>query len=170
MTNKSTTRRLFITATSAGVISGFAGCSGSEGGPGPEQSNGGTSPESTPENSGGDSSEITEYLDGVGNFDGSINEYTDQDSVTVEVGVEANGGNFGFGPPAIRISSGRTVVWEWTGKGSGHDVVAEDKSYQSELVSDAGHTFEHTFEAEGLTKYYCTPHKTLGMRGAVVVE
>ncbi len=31
------------------------------------------------------------------------------------------------------------------------------------------HTFEHTFEEAGVYTYACTPHKTLGMKGAVVV-
>jgi halocyanin-like protein len=89
--------------------------------------------------------------------------------VTVEVGVDNGGQPYGFGPPAVRIDPGATVVWEWTGKGGSHNVVAEDGSFESDLASEAGYTFSHTFESKGVYKYVCTPHQSLGMKGAIVV-
>ncbi|PSP91806.1 halocyanin domain-containing protein, partial [Halobacteriales archaeon QS_4_66_20] len=59
---------------------------------------------------------------------------------------------------------------EWTGEGGGHNVVDEDGKFESEIVSEGGHTFEYTFEESGTTRYYCAPHKASGMKGAVVVE
>jgi hypothetical protein len=61
------------------------------------------------------------------------------------------------------------VGWEWTGKGGSHDVSADDGSFASEMVGEAGHTFERTFEQTGVSKYVCTPHQAMGMKGAVVV-
>jgi halocyanin-like protein len=90
--------------------------------------------------------------------------------VTVAVGAEGNGGNFAFDPAAIRVSSGTTVVWNWTGQGAQHNVVAEDGSFESELTEEEGFTFEHTFSESGTYEYACTPHRSLGMKGAVVVE
>jgi len=111
------------------------------------------------------------WFDNVSNFDGVV-DMTGQDEVTVEVGVQANGGAFGFGPAAVRISPGTTVVWEWTGAGGGHNVVAEDGTFSSgeDYVSEAGYTYEYTFESEGTYRYVCVPHETLGMKGAVVVS
>jgi len=111
------------------------------------------------------------WFDDVSNFDGVVDR-RGQSEVTVEVGAQGNDGDFAFSPAAIRVDPGTTVTWEWTGEGGGHNVVAEegtDYSYESELVSEAGHTFEHTFEQEGVSKYYCTPHRSLGMKAAVVV-
>lgn len=108
------------------------------------------------------------WFEGVSNFEGTY-DYTGKSEVTVAVGSEANGGYFGFGPAAIRVDPGTTVVWEWTGEGNSHNVVAEDGSFESELYSAPGETFEHTFESEGIYKYYCVPHQSLGMLGAVVV-
>jgi halocyanin-like protein len=108
------------------------------------------------------------WFDGVDNFDGVVDR-TGQDEVTVEVGVDNGGQPYGFGPAAVRIDPGATVVWEWTGRGSSHNVVAQDGSFESELSSDEGHTFSHTFESEGTFRYVCTPHEQLGMKGAVVV-
>jgi len=94
---------------------------------------------------------------------------TGQSEVTVEVGTDGNGAAFGYGPAVVRVDPGTTVVWEWTGEGSPHNVVADDGGFESEMISDAGATFEHVFESAGVTKYYCGPHKTMGMKGAVVV-
>jgi halocyanin-like protein len=67
------------------------------------------------------------------------------------------------------VSPETTVVWEWTGEGGAHNVVAEDESFESELLSEYGETFEYTFSEPGTVRYYCGPHKSLGMKGAVVV-
>jgi len=103
------------------------------------------------------------------NYDGVVDK-TGSSTVTVTVGAQANGGAFGFGPAAVRVDPGTTVVWEWSGKGGSHNVAAADGSFESELAGSSGHTFEHTFEEAGTYRYACTPHETLGMKGAVVVE
>jgi halocyanin-like protein len=90
--------------------------------------------------------------------------------VTVAVGASGNGGNFAFDPAAVRVSTGTTVVWEWTGQGAQHNVAAEGGGFESDLSSEEGYTFEHTFSETGTYKYVCTPHRTLGMKGVVVVE
>ena len=108
------------------------------------------------------------WFDGVGNFEGTY-DFTGQSEVTISVGSEANGGNYGFNPAAIRVDPGTTVIWQWTGKGNSHNVIAEDGTFESEMYSAAGETFEYTFESEGMYKYYCQPHRALGMLGAVVV-
>ncbi|NHN61511.1 halocyanin domain-containing protein [Halorussus sp. JP-T4] len=115
--------------------------------------------------SGGD---LSSWFEGVSNYDGIVDE-TGQSEVTVEVGAAGNNGNFAFGPAAIRVDPGTTVVWEWTGKGGSHNVAAEDGSFESEMTGSTGHTFEQTFDETGITKYACTPHKAMGMKGAVVV-
>jgi len=116
-----------------------------------------------------DGPEFGGWFDNVGNYDGMVDE-TGSDEVTVSVGAEANGGAFGFGPAAVEVSPGTTVVWEWTGSGGSHNVVAEDGTFESELTKESGHTFEYTFEETGTYKYACTPHRSMGMKGAVVVS
>ncbi|SDM94650.1 halocyanin domain-containing protein [Halogranum gelatinilyticum] len=124
--------------------------------------------EAAGESSGSSGPGFDGWFDNVDNFDGVVDE-TGQSEVTVTVGAEGNNGAFAFDPPAIRVDPGTTVVWEWTGGGGSHNVVAEDGSFESELVGESGHTFSHTFESEGTTKYACVPHKPMGMKGAVVV-
>jgi len=112
--------------------------------------------------------DLSGWFSNVGNVDGVVDEMG-ADEVTVEVGVDGNGGAFAFGPAAVRVDPGTTVVWEWTGEGVPHNVVAEDGSYESDMVSEAGVTFEQTFEETGVSRYACTPHKAMGMKGAIIV-
>jgi len=113
-----------------------------------------------------DGTDLASWFEGVSNYDGVVDE-TGSGSVTVEVGVEANGGAFGFGPAAVRVDPGTTVTWGWTGQGGSHNVAAD--GFESALTDAGDHTFEHTFEEAGVYTYVCTPHETLGMKGAVVV-
>ena len=108
------------------------------------------------------------WFDDVSNFDGT-EDMRGEDEVTVEVGVEANEGNFGFGPAAVRVDSDTEVVWEWTGEGSQHNVVEQDGAFESDLYEQANETFSYTFQDEGIYLYSCTPHESVGMKGAVVV-
>ncbi len=106
------------------------------------------------------------FLDSVGNFDGSTVDATGQDTVTVEVGVQANGGAYGFGPPAVHVDNGATVQFEWTGNGGGHNVVSDgDGPLDSgSTASSAGVNYEHTFEEDGIYPYLCVPHEGLNMK------
>jgi halocyanin-like protein len=109
------------------------------------------------------------WMSDVGNYDGVVDQ-TGSDEVTVTVGAEGNGGNFAFGPAAINVDPGTTVVWEWNGEGGQHNVVTEEGAdFESELSSEAGFTFEQTLEEEGVIKYFCQPHRALGMKAVVVV-
>jgi len=108
------------------------------------------------------------WFDDTSNFDGTY-DYTGQDQVTVWVGTSGNGGNLAFGPAAIRVDPGTEVVWEWTGKGTPHNVVDNEGNFESDMYSQAGETYSWAFESEGTYKYFCAPHESMGMKGAVVV-
>jgi halocyanin-like protein len=106
-----------------------------------------------------------DWFSDVPNFEETSDE-TGQSEVTVNVGAE---GGLVFSPPAIKVTTGTTVVWEWTGKGGMHNVVHDDGDFESEFHSEAGSTFERTFSSTGTYRYYCAPHKARGMKGAVYV-
>jgi halocyanin-like protein len=131
----------------------------------------GTSSRGTPTQSPVDGDRISRRLEGwledVDNYRGLV-DLRGRDSVTVGVGVRAHGGPFGFGPPAIRVDPGTTVVWEWVCD-TGHNIVEQDGAFESGVKTRAGATFEQTFEEAGAVLYYCFPHQSLGMKGAVVV-
>jgi len=111
------------------------------------------------------------WMDDVSNYEATL-DYTGQEAVTVAVGAGEDG--ILFDPPAILVDPGTTVTWEWTGEGGDHSVVHEPReegeaAFESELMSDAGDTFEYTFEEAATFPYFCGPHRTLGMKGVVAV-
>lgn len=119
----------------------------------------------------GGSQAVDSWLSGVDNYDGTIADMTGQGSVSVTVGASGNDGNFAFDPPAVRVSSGTTVTWEWNGQGGAHNVVAQDGSFRSGAPQQGGSvTYERTFDSAGTVTYLCEPHESLGMKGALVVE
>lgn len=109
-----------------------------------------------------------DWFGDVSNFDGT-EDMRDRDAVTVEVGP--NGNNV-YEPAAVRVSPGTTVTWEWA-QGS-HNVAVESAPDGADWSGDDSietpeYTHEHTFEEAGVYLYFCTPHRSLGMKGAVVV-
>ena len=148
-------RRAFIGTVAAAGVGLLAGCGGSG------------SASETPDSP---QAAVDRYLNETDNYDGTIQDETGTGSVTVDVGAEGNGGNFAYAPPAVRIDTGTTVTWVWTGDGNAHNVVEETGEFQSQQAVEAGYEFEHTFEEPGTYRYYCTPHLGFNMRGAVVVE
>lgn len=111
---------------------------------------------------------LESWFEGVSNAT-EIADQRGQSTVEITVGATGNGGNFAFGPAAVRIDAGATVVWKWNGEGGSHNVVAEAGAFESEMQSDQGATFEHAFDESGVYRYYCAPHEAMGMKGAVVV-
>nr|WP_142856118.1 halocyanin domain-containing protein [Salinigranum halophilum] len=113
------------------------------------------------------------WLSDVDNYDGTTEDLTGQDAVEIEVGAQGNGGTFAYAPPAVRVSPGTTVTFNWTS--NTHNVLLEEQPSESDWegyspIENTGFTLEHTFEVEGVYKYYCEPHLSLGMKGVVVVE
>ncbi|QGN06641.1 halocyanin domain-containing protein [Halorhabdus sp. CBA1104] len=151
-------RRAFL--RSAGTVAGGTAAAGAAGTAAAQEEDGG---------GGGGKPDYGGWLSDVGNFS-TTEDFRGQDEVTVEVGVEGNGDYWAFGPPAMYVDTGTTVVWEWTGQGGGHNVVGENDDYSSgPSTGEAGTTFERTFDEAGIHKYYCDPHLSVGMKGAVVV-
>ena len=109
------------------------------------------------------------WLSDVDNYEGTVADGTGRESVPVHVGAEGNGGAFAFSPPAVKVDPGTTVVWEWTGAGGQHNVVDDGGSFESDLFQEEGTTYEQTFEEVGVVRYYCSPHRGVGMKGVVVV-
>lgn len=109
------------------------------------------------------------WFDDVSNYRGT-HDLRGREEVRVRVGSKGNLGYYKFDPPAVAVSPGTTVVWEWTGKGGPHNVVAEKGAFDSgDPVETAGTTFEHTFESPAVYRYSCEPHEGMGMKGAVFV-
>ena len=112
---------------------------------------------------------VEEYLAEATGYDGSIADETGSGSVEIAVGAGENG--YAFDPAAVRVSPGTTITWAWTGEGSAHNVVSKgDGPLDSgEPAIGESVTYEATLDSPGVYRYYCNPHQSLGMKGAVVV-
>ncbi|WP_253736996.1 halocyanin domain-containing protein [Halohasta salina] len=182
-------RRTVVRAIGGSTLAvGLAGCAGSEptadDEPTDESTDDGDADADTggdgDADAGGDADEsvpdaVDSYLsdNDARGYDGAAVDATGQDTVTVSVGAGEIG--LAFDPAAVRVDAGTTIVWEWTGEGGDHNVVAADESDfdvspQEELIADAGHTTEETFDEAGNFLYLCEPHVGNGKVGAVIVE
>lgn len=109
----------------------------------------------------------------TGNFESTVDR-TGETTVTVRVGADGNGAGLAFDPPAVRVSPGATVRWEWV-EGR-HNVAVQSQPGDADWdgypqqVAETGFTYEHVFQTRGVYLYYCTPHLPQGMKGAVVVD
>ena len=110
------------------------------------------------------------YLSSANNYGGtgSVADMRGESEVTISVGAGENG--LAFDPAAVWIDAGTTVTWEWTGNGGNHNVVSDESDIDSgAAVGEEGATYEQTFEESAIHKYYCSPHQTSGMLGALAV-
>jgi halocyanin-like protein len=109
------------------------------------------------------------YVDGA--KDGSYENLRGESSVTVEVGAGSDG--LAFSPTKIWIDTGTEVVFEWVS--DGHNVLPESQPEgagwegSGPALEDSGFTYSHTFETGGMYPYFCQPHESLGMKGAIAV-
>lgn len=152
-------RTVLRTTDSIAIAAVFAGCLGDSGG---TTSGSRDSTESDVE----DPPDYDGWFEDVENDSGTVDERA-RDSVSVRVG--AGSGGLAFDPAAVLVSPGTTVLWNWTGDGGTHNVAAQNSEFESERSNSRGYTFEHTFEAAGVYAYVCEPHRSAGMKGAVVV-
>lgn len=78
--------------------------------------------------------------------------------------------NFAFSPATITIERGTTVRWQ-NATATFHTVTPDGHEAFDEFQTNAqGQVFEVTFDAPGQYRYYCAPHRNLGMTGIITVQ
>ncbi|CDK38520.1 halocyanin domain-containing protein [Halorubrum sp. AJ67] len=162
----STSRRRALALAAGGTLGALAGCLGSLdpiGGGNTDSGDGFTDTTDVPE------PEYGHWFDGGTDYAGTVDR-RGEDEVVIPVG---DGDGFRFDPAAVWVDYDTTVRWEWTGESGVHDVVTYDgpAAIESELTDEATHEYAVTLtEAdEGVTRYSCRPHQTIGEQGAIVV-
>ncbi|MDS0243706.1 MULTISPECIES: plastocyanin/azurin family copper-binding protein [unclassified Haloferax] len=144
-----------------GGVTSLAGCSSSGNGDG-----GGEPTTTETEGTTGDSREETTGGSGGSN--------------TVMMVTE--GSEYYFDPIGLFVESGDTVTFEiqsgshsataykeGTSTASVNRIPEGAEPFNSEILSEQGASYEHTFETTGTYDYFCIPHKSLGMVGRIVV-
>lgn len=78
--------------------------------------------------------------------------------------------DFAFTAPTITIDRGATVRWRNT-TSNFHTVTPDGHSaFAARQTTTRGQTFETRFDTPGRYRYFCEPHRTLGMTGEIVVQ
>ena len=108
------------------------------------------------------------YTDGAKG--GTYEDLRGESAVTVEVGGGSE--ELAFLPTNLWIDTGTTVTFEWSS--SGHNVLFDGTPEAAEVsghepLEDSGFSFDVTFDAGGIYTYFCRPHESLGMLGAIAV-
>ena len=173
-------RRAVLRTTAAGAVVGVAGCSSDGNGGGGGNGDGGATP--IP---GSAYPAVDEWLTetdvgaAADNYDGTLVDRTGQDTLTVDVGAEGNGGAFAFEPAAVVVSTGTEAEFSWTGEGNPHNVEAlpeeqigeSDYEFTSGEPEDgSGVKYTRTLDETGVALYHCEPHLSLGMKGGIAVR
>jgi plastocyanin len=82
-------------------------------------------------------------------------------------GGTVNASNFKFKPKTITIQKGQKVTWK---RVNGRHTVTFVRGSYDKTLNKANPTRSRTFKKAGTFKYYCRFHRSLGMKGKVVVK
>ena len=94
-------------------------------------------------------------------------------TIALGVGVAQAGGaavkasDFAFKPRTITIHKGDDVTWRWVN--GRHTVTFVKGSYDKKLTRKHDER-TRVFKRKGKFRYYCRFHRSLGMKGKVVVK
>ena len=94
------------------------------------------------------------------------------ETVTVEMLNKGENRSMIFSQEIVKINVGDTIFWQSTDKGHNVEFIRKGgvpegvEKFKSKVSKDA----EYTFSIPGIYAYWCTPHKTMGMIGFVIVD
>ena len=80
-----------------------------------------------------------------------------------------DGAKMVYSQDMVRIDVGDSVTWVPTSKGHNVEIIAAPDGYDIPKKSKLSKDVSITFDTPGVYLYQCTPHKTMGMLGVVVV-
>tara|TARA_Y100001970_G_C14188835_1_gene834152 strand:+ start:1230 stop:1661 length:432 start_codon:yes stop_codon:yes gene_type:complete len=93
------------------------------------------------------------------------------ENITIEMLNKLEKRNMVFSKEIVKINVGDTIVWLSSDKGHNVEFISKNgvpdgvEKFKSKISKDA----EYTFTIPGIYAYWCTPHKTMGMIGFVIV-
>ena len=91
--------------------------------------------------------------------------------VTIEMLNKLDGRSMVFSQEIVKVNIGDTVIWKATDPGHNVQFISKNgvpegvEKFKSKISKDA----EYNFTIPGIYAYWCTPHKTMGMIGFVIV-
>jgi len=94
------------------------------------------------------------------------------EEATVEMLNKLDKRNMVFSQEISRINIGDTIFWKATNPGHNVEFISKNgvPDGVEKFKSKVGKDTQFTFTIPGIYAYWCTPHKTLGMIGFVIVN
>ena len=92
------------------------------------------------------------------------------ETITVKMLNKLEKDNMVFSQKIVKIDEGDTIIWAATDKGHNVEFIKKGvpegvEKFKSKVSKDA----EYNFTIPGIYAYWCTPHKSMGMIGFVIV-
>jgi pseudoazurin len=81
---------------------------------------------------------------------------------------DADGNKMVFSQEIVNINSGDTITWIPTSKGHNVEIITSPNG--TDFKSKTNREAKLTFTEPGIYYYLCTPHKSMGMIGLVIVD
>ena len=93
------------------------------------------------------------------------------EDTTIEMLNKLEKRNMVFSQEIVRIDVGDTVFWKSTNPGHNVEFVLKGGVPEGveKFKSKVGKDTEYTFTIPGIYAYWCTPHKSMGMIGFIIV-
>ena len=82
---------------------------------------------------------------------------------------DADGNRMVYSNELAKVAVGDTITWLPASKGHNVEIVAAPDGFKIPKKSKFNKEVSITFDVPGIYYYWCTPHKTMGMIGLVVV-
>jgi len=91
-----------------------------------------------------------------------------------DVGVDmlnkrADGQKMVYSQDIVKVNVGDTITWKAKSKGHNVEFISLPKGVKKVKKSKMNKDYSYTFQTAGIYLYQCTPHKSMGMIGLVVV-
>ena len=93
------------------------------------------------------------------------------EDTTIEMLNKLEKENMVFSKKIVKVNVGDTVFWKAINKGHNVEFIMKGgvPAGVEKFKSKVGKNTEYTFSIPGIYAYWCTPHKTMGMIGFVIV-
>ena len=94
------------------------------------------------------------------------------EDITVEMLNKLEKENMVFSKKIVKVNIGDTVFWKAVNKGHNVEFIMKGgvPAGVEKFKSKVGQDTEYTFLIPGIYAYWCTPHKTMGMIGFIIVD
>ena len=99
-------------------------------------------------------------------------EHSDEPTEPIDDGnvAEVVLNNFAFSAPSVTIDRGESIRWR-NSTATFHTVTPDGhQAFAARQTNAAGQTFATRFDTPGRYRYYCEPHRALGMTGEIIVR